>query len=123
MLTILKTTKTFISLLQYSDQVREGHGVRLTIDALVILCLLQLMPLVYWVFDFRIVTMCDSSFEIERVLSEEEGSENEVPRNITYLLKLKDSESKTYAAVQYVLAEGKTLPYSTILKGEFSARI
>ena len=62
--------------------------------------------------------MCDSSFEgeIERVLSEKEQAFGKVPRDTLYTFKFKDVKGTTYKIVQYLLEEGKTLPYSTVVK-------
>ena len=62
--------------------------------------------------------MCDSSFEgeIERVFSEKEKAFDKVPQDTLYMFKFKDVKSTTYKIFQYLLEEGKTLPYSTIVK-------
>ena len=64
--------------------------------------------------------MCDSSFEIERVNSEEEKVFENVPRDMTFMLKFKDSNNKTYRVLDYKLKKGKTLPYNVMLRGRDS---
>ena len=62
--------------------------------------------------------MCDSSFEIERVLSEKEMTFDIVPKDIKFKIKWKNRDNKTYGFMEYVLLGGKSLPYSAVLKGQ-----
>lgn len=64
--------------------------------------------------------MCDSSFEIERVNSEEELVFENVPKDTEYMLKFKDTNNKTYRVLDYKLKKGKTLPYNVMLRGIYS---
>ena len=69
--------------------------------------------------------MCESSDEdmvIERVTSETEKTYDKVPADTMFTFKLKTKENKTYDRFEFVLKEGKVLPYSVPkpLKGIFS---
>ena len=59
----------------------------------------------------------DSSFEgeIERINSDKGFSS--VPRDTKFKFKFKDVNGKTYDMIEYTLREGKSLPYSTALRG------
>ena len=62
----------------------------------------------------------DSEIQIERAFSVEKASDYDiVPKDTTYILKLKDTANKTYRALEYNLKEGKSLPYTVVLKGLF----
>ena len=61
----------------------------------------------------------EGEFEIERVNSVEEALFDEVPRDMKFMLKFKSTENKTYKVLEYDLAKGKALPYTTNLKGIF----
>ena len=67
--------------------------------------------------------MCDSSFEIERVNSEEELVFENVPRDTVYMLKFKDTNNKTYRVLEKKKKKGKTLPYNVMLRGRYSIRV
>ena len=56
--------------------------------------------------------------ELERVNSLEKPRIYEsVPEDTYFKFKLKDKFHKTYMKLEYVLREGKILPYMTVLKG------
>ena len=62
----------------------------------------------------------ESDCEIERTCSLEKVTEyDQVPADTEYILKFKNSNNKTYKALQYTLKRGKTLPYTVVLKGIF----
>ena len=62
----------------------------------------------------------DSEIQIERTFSLEKVSEYDlVPEDTTYILKFKNTANKTYKALEYNLKEGKSLPYTVVLKGAF----
>lgn len=62
--------------------------------------------------------MADSDCELERTCSLEKATEyDQVPVNTEYILKFKNCNNKTYKALQYTLKQGKTLPYTVVLKG------
>ena len=63
----------------------------------------------------------EEDLEIEKVCSQDEVKEySEVPSDIKYKFKLKNSAGKTYRLLEYTLNQGKKLPYSTIIKGYLS---
>ena len=73
-------------------------------------------------YPVRPCTMSDSDSEIqlERTFSFEKDSDYDiVPEDTTFILKLKNTANKTYRALEYKLKQGKSLPYSVLLKGSF----
>ena len=56
--------------------------------------------------------------ELERVDSLEKPTTYErAPEDTYYKIKMKDKCHKTYMKLEYVLKEGRSLPYMTVLKG------
>ena len=64
--------------------------------------------------------MCDSSFEmeLERASSEKKARIYEVvPKDTSIKLKFKACDGKTYKFFEFILKEGKSLPYELLCKG------
>ena len=62
--------------------------------------------------------MSDQEVRIERINSVEETIYDKVPENKVFTLTFKDKDQKTYKILEYVLKEGRFLPYNVNLKGE-----
>ena len=55
---------------------------------------------------------------IERVNSQKvTPTYNVVPNNVKYTFKFKNRSGKAYSLMEYILNEGKRLPYITVIKG------
>ena len=65
--------------------------------------------------------MSDHEVAIERVRSEQEVAYDKVPGDIVFLLKFRNKDEKVYRINEYILKNGRFLPYLAVLKGKFNS--